>query len=321
MPEPIPDVEYGRASWVDYVNYWRAADAAWIEDRAILRFATTGDRNTALASPGAGQLTYISATDTYEWRSTAAGGSWKSFRPLPANAVITQDDGTAIGLTHSASAGKGVFIANAAVSINNNLNVLTNVLAVSASGVAVKTGTKTALLSTTATNLVSDSPLTVPAVSATGAVTAASATITTITSTTENTGTLNVTGTVAANIVNAAASANLGGVLMSGNVATASLGYVSGAGYFYGDSTTAIMRERNTSTGALGNAYIQIGITDVVLAGGNVRAYGQLIIQAGNSVQFQNVGGSFIGYGAMVVVSGPDPGVANVPEGTIWIQP
>src|SRR5437763_16532647 len=155
MPDPIPaDPVYGRASWTDYVDNWRKKDAEWIEDRSILRFADVTSRDGTLPTPGVGQMIYLAAGGgTLQLRGASV---WQDFKAMPFFLAKTQDDAAQVLIAHTAAAGRGIAFVGTSpfeVQVNTDFRVQSGVLLVQSSGVSIKTGTRTAKLTTDTANV------------------------------------------------------------------------------------------------------------------------------------------------------------------------
>lgn len=310
MSEPLPG-NFGLANWVDYVNYWRESDAEWIQARINVRAQDNTQRDGFSVTPG--QVVYNAATDRLELRT--ATNTWRPQTPFPASLAVAE--GATTTISHTASSGKGVVFGPTEVAINHQLNVLGGVLTVPAdsSGVVVKTGAKSAKLSTSATDLVSDSPVSVPSLTLTGAGTvinapAKTAVVGVVTADTVGAVTVNVSGVLTAG------SGTVGGVAMAANVATASGGHISQGGIHYGDASSAIVRYRNPSGGALGAAYLQVNTGAIEVVGGAMNVRTGMTV-SDTTISYYSAG-AFRGYISPAFYG--DPGVANVPEGSILIQ-
>jgi hypothetical protein len=327
IAEPLPDLQWGKGTWQDYISNWRTRDTNWMQERLILRYQTTALRGTAYPSPSAGQVTYNDETKSLEMWRAAPTSAWVRalmFQYLTSN----KDDSAGVNLAHTGAAGKGVQLTPTSVLIDApTTNFLNGVHVVDATGITVKVGTKTAKLSTDASNLVSDSPIKAPsgiidaittsgAISA-GSISAASATLTNI----------GMSGTLSGGIVNGA-SGLIGGVRLGGagvlanNAIADSGGFVSQQGYFYGTSNSGVVRQRNPSTGALGTAYLEAQAADLQIKAttGNIWMDGTTRFMGGRSVPWHNAAGTHVAYCGPVIYSGGDPGAGNFPDGTIWFS-
>lgn len=339
MAEPIPDVQYGKANWQDFVNNWREADAEWMQERLILRYTNATTRDAANGSAGAGTMVYNAATDFFE--AKRAAGGFLPFRALPQNLAVPTDTGSAVLLAHGAAAGAGLSLTSAgAVTVNaTSTSFHSGVLGTDATGVTVKTGTKTVKLTTSTTDLVSDSPVSMPSLTLSGAGTVLSAPSKTVAVGTLNADSAAITnitmsGTMTGGILNGT-RANVNGVQLgwdpgltvpaaAANLITASAGLVSQQGYFYGDGSSAIMRQRTPTTGALSAQYIQVQGSDIIMgppaAAFSVYMYPYLRIMQGHGVPWHNAAGTHVAWISPHIYSGSDPGATNYPDGTIWVS-
>lgn len=338
ITEPISDPQWGRGDWQDYINNWREKDAEYLQARTILRYHNASDRAAQWASPAYGQVTYNETAlqvapgvfvDRPEMFSKQHN-KWVALLMLD-NITSTKDDAAGVALSHKQAGGKGVIFGPGSpagtglLEITSPLNVMTGVMLVDGTGVTVKTGTKSAKLTTDANNLISDTPISAPslisggALSVTGALTAASVTTPTATVTT-----LTVSGTLTGGILNGP-SGTIGGVALASSIATASSGFVSQAGLFQGDGSSALMRYRNPSGGAVGTAYFQVATSDINFGPTNSSAsvymYPYLRIMQGRGVPWHNTAGTHVAWISPTIVSGGDPGAGNYPDGTVWVQP
>lgn len=304
LPNP-----YGKADWTDYVDYWRDADATWIQDRLVIRVADNAGRDALGNTPGG--VVYNAAKDALELRRAAGG--YQTITPLPAMLAVNEDTANnRTTISHTAAGGKGIVYTATDVQVTNPLNVMNGVLTVDATGASFKTGAKTAKLTTDAANLVSDSPVSAPSLVLTGTGTVLDATNKAV-----------VVGPLTAGAVTAASgtvsgawnagSGTIGGVALASNKAVASSGYDSQSGSFYGDANSAIMRHVNRS-----GPYVQVTTGGQVLSGGGYTdLYSQVrVMGAAAFIQHYNTGKNI----APSFYSASDPGVGNYPEGTIWIN-
>jgi hypothetical protein len=328
---------YGQADWQNFVDYWRDEDATWLQERVILRYANAADRSNEMGdTPGFGRATYNEEVDRLEVYSRERL-AWIPVLQL-LNLTATKDDTQAVSLSHRQAGGKGVTFTPTEILMDNPLDVMSGVLKVDSTGVSIKTGVATAKITTSDVALVSDKPMVLPVTDTQPGLTfSGSATATAIATGNRNidVGTGRVTaanitlsGTLAggaASVLNAS-KATIGGVKVgiTPNVAEASSGFVSQAGIFYGGSTSAVMRQRDTTTPfALGTSYVQVTDVEVIVAGGTTRLLNTIRIE--NTVapvrQMLWQGPGADGYMGPVIVSSTDPGAANFPNGTIWAKP
>jgi hypothetical protein len=319
--EPLPDLQWGKGSWQDYISNWRTRDTNWMQERLILRYQTTASRNAAWPSAQAGQVTYNDETKTLEmWR--ASQSAW--VRSLMFQYLVSsQDTAAGTNIYHSGSSGKGITIGPTSLAIDApTTTFLSDKAIIDATGLALKVGTKTAKLSTDALNLVSDSPIKAPGLDLTGGGTG---TILDATGKTASVGTLNATqgtltnisssGTLTGNIGNFSGvltggtvngtQGTIGGVGLASNIVTASGGMISGAGLYAGDASQGVFRYRNPSGGAqsavlctFDNTYIRWRVP--------------------NGMPVDTTAGVHTG-GWVGFVFTSDPGAANAPNGSILL--
>lgn len=303
-------VDPGITTWEDNVHNWRAADADYLQKRSVMRFATVGNRTTALtATPVAGMVTYNGAAKTLEYTDSdsATANVWRTI--LAPKYLATSD---AVGSFGMRLAGDPTTV----VALEAGKVVLgaARVVTVDDTGLKVKTGLATALLTTDATDLVSDKKLkvpgiassaavTAPSVAATGAVTAAS-----VTATGALTGaSLSVSGSTALGAVTAGA-VSASSLASAGNVTGVNLvGSTSAKGGLL------TMHSRYLQAAGAGDSYVALDL--------NAQITGTHIILAPfagvNPVRFNSTTGPII---PCVVAYASDPGVGSYPEGTIWCQ-
>lgn len=319
MSDPISDLQYGKGNWQDYISNWRQKDAGYLQERAILRYPSAAARTTDWATPRAGQVTYRGDTDRLEMYSSLRS-AWVSamlFQFL----TSPKDDNTGVTLSHTGAAGKGITLGPTGVVLDLPVNAYNGLLTADASGVGVQTtAMKKALLSTNATELLSDTPLAAPSLrlSGTGTVLNAAGKAVTVGALTADSATIpniSLTGTLSGAGVLNGGSGTIGGVAMSANRVTASAGFLAQGGLFSGDATSAIMRASG------GTPFIQVTTAGGFFSGGGqfdfytpVRFLNNtypLYYYNGNS-QSANITPSLYSAG--------DPGAANFPDGTIWIS-
>ena len=247
------------------------------------------------------------------------------------NVTSTKDDAAGVALSHKLAGGKGVQFQPTQTLLDNPINMMNGVLYVDSDSVDIKVGTKTAKLTTDATNLISDAPISAPGfltggtLSVTGALSAGSISVTG-TATLPN---ISMTGTLTGGIVNGT-SGTIGGVAMgtagahgSGGIRADAQGFHAQQGAFYGDASGAVLRQRNPSGGAYGAPYLQV-TSDRVNVGGSANfmdVYPTTRLFGGRGIHWINAGGSHQAWISPVIVQAGDPGAGNFPDGTIWIQP
>lgn len=321
---PVTLNTLGKADWTDYQDYWRDDDAEWLQERSILRYATTAARTTEWPSPAPGQVTYNQATDQLEHFSATAPTKWigvLASQHLTVTPKTSAADSDPVSLGHKGAGGNGfqffptVSSENKIAMPNAYLDIGGGAIVAKPAGLTVtgtstlattvlKTGAKTVTLTTDVDSLVSDSKITAPAASI---------------------GNLTVTGTFSgggASVVNAN-SGTIGGVVLSANQANASAGFVSQAAIFYGSATQARIRQRMTgSPFTLGTAGIDITDTVTTVLGTTLDISTLMRVFSGRPIDFYNgAPGTLLGHLGPVVYTATALVAANYPEGTIWVQP
>ena len=333
LVEPIVDLQWGKADWQDYVNNWREKDAEYLQSRVLLRYRTGALRDSDWPTPSLGQMVYNEASlevspGVFVDRPEMYSKQHNAWVPLLmlANITSTKDDSAGVALSHRLGGGKGVIIEPTRTQFDNPVWIMGGVLGVDATGVSVKTGGKTAKLTTSATDLVSDSPLTVPTLTAASVVATGTLSAPTISGvTTLTTANINMSGTLTGGVLSGS-SGTIGGVQMgtagahgAGGVRADAQGFHAQFGAFYGDGAGAFLRQRNSSSGAYGAAYVNVTGTEITLNATYIHAHGSLRCMSGRSMVYHNPANTVAWNGGPVIYGG-DPGVGNVPEGTVWVQ-
>jgi hypothetical protein len=333
---PLPVGNFDIADWHDYDNNWRELDAEWLRDRCIMRFNTTALRNTKYPTPGVGQVVYNDETGTLELYKA---GAWQAYRSVPTFMKVAADDATQVVLEHNTGAGKGLFFKPAGLTtggpltLGGTLTILSTALISDATGTSIKTGATTAKLTTDATSLVVDKPVTATSIKLTGTGTLIDAgtqsivggtlTVSAATVNGNLTVTGNVTGTFTGSL--SATGGTINGVTFPGNYVQANSGFVSLAGYFNGDASAAYMRWRNTSTGAITGAYLRVDDVNLLYQGTGASLFdirqASLRVFDLHPIQFFGTTNNHLGYIGPVISSATTPTVASYPEGTIWVTP
>lgn len=272
----------GDCDWQDVTNNWRDADATWLQERSIARVATTPTAETALVNTNEGRVFY-SIADTSLYLSTTGAAP---FSRVLSSKTLQTDDSTSgqakFGVSGHLPGGLVFDTATGNVTIGN----------------------------LTVTSLTGISTLVVGQVQATGSV---------------EVGTNLILDSGASNVVLSASGTTLvvAGAGVTAVLVTATNANVTG-GLTVG-GTTAL----GATVTASGTVTVNTSVTTPRLA---AKAGGDLTIAgvAGRNVLFTapTLADANFYYGtssgprlAWMVVNAADPGVANVPEGTIWIQP
>ena len=246
---------YGKVDWTDYTDFWRDDDAEWLMTRSILRYATAATRSTDIPTPEIGQVTYRDDADVLELRSKAS--KWV---PVAAaqNLVVTPTSSASnddpVTLKQQTATG-GLVLGKTKVSTTLDFDMGNGAVVGGGSGLTIKTGAGTSLLTTTATHLKSSLPI------------EASAGISNINYVQANN--VNVDGTLTADnltvtpgVISAAAGISLGAGTTSAADRAARKDYVDAAitsltasvnsGYVHktGDTMTDWLNIRQTTSGA-----------------------------------------------------------------------
>jgi len=321
ITEPIPDVQYGKGDWQDYISNWREKDAEWMQERTILRYTSGTTRSTDWPSPRAGQVTYNEATKTLEMWS-AVRATWVSLQMY--QYLTSVDASTGVTISHTGATGKGLTLAPALTSIDTPVNLTNGVLTTTANNVAVQTPSqKKAILSTNATDLVSDTPVSVPGLKVTAGTVDMTGRTTTVgaltaTSLALGSGTMSTTGAVSGGSFAATGALSGGTLTVTGtgtingvtfpaaNQVNASAGFVAQSGYHGGDANGAIFAYRNPAGGAVSAHQLQAHTDHLDLYGGQ-------------SIMWHNTAGSGVAWIAPTIIS-PSATATDWPDGTIWIQ-
>jgi hypothetical protein len=315
---------YGDTDWADFTNNWFASDAEWIQSRSVVRIAgsTPTEGEVPTASNAVGRVFFsnslqsllINITGGYH-RVASSGNIGIADTGLNSELkLISGAGGTGIsfsstGVTLGVTTFSSTLTVTGATTLNGYLTAKAGeasgaVVTTSSSGVTINTTGSNAVILTTASNgLNVNSSI---RITGSGALSVAG--------NTALTGTLGVSGTSTLAGLSATSSAvsgnsTVGGTFISTGLVTASNGVVtttitaSGAAESAGLTTSGVI----TSTSS----------TDVRLAipaGRTLRIYAPTIADA--NIYY---GASGTSIRNAWVVYGTDPGVANVPEGTIWI--
>ena len=317
--EALPTTQFGKADWVDYTDYWREADAEWMMQRSILRYATAATRATDWgATPTSfGQVTYNDTTDRLEVASKTQN-AWATV-PQWVNLTSTQDSAAGVSISHkTATSNRGIVFQPTQTVMDNPVLISTGGLTVDGTGLTLKTGAKTAKLTTDATNLVSDSPITATGATLSGPLTGTTATLSgTLTlsgSAGISMGTGSITGGTFTGAVNTSGTVNggngtIGGVglgTVAASMASAPSGVIAQGGLLSGDANSGYLRYRNPSGGALSTSQMTMDAT-------------YIRFRVPNGIPVDKADGAFTGaWLGGAIYSATDPGAANFPNGTIW---
>jgi len=292
--------------WTNLVDKWREEDAEWLRNRVINIVADATERDSVLTSGIRfdGLTVYNRSLKRLEfWNGTA----WET--AVIRSLAISDTTATATLERHK-DAGTGLtFNADGSVAAGGVFSAGPGVLSVAPAGVSIKTGAKTALLSTDATSLKVDSPVAVTgAVSASGGFQGA------------------LTGNVAATTVAASGAITGGSAAISGGVTAGTLLVGSKAQLVAGGSSVDLV---NTAAGAT-DAFVRIADSDAVtvkgasvVLQGPVSADSKVTAAAGVEMQASTSKITAAGMTSPQVagiVTSTSAASGNYPDGTIWIQ-
>ena len=301
MPGATLSNPNGVTTWTNNVDNWRSEDADYLQRRSVMRFANSSTRTAALgASPTRGQVSYLESTDDISYADST--GAWRTLTAF--RFLATSDTSTSVGLRISSDGSTTLAIEPGRIALGAS-----RFLIVDGTSVKIKTGATTANLTTDATALVSDVQFKAPTAGITGALTTGSI----ANSGTLSTASLTASGNVGANTLSVSGTSSLAAVTAA---SLASSGTVSGPTVtatttLNGGNLRLAGIRLNNSTGTTG----YVDIDNTVTAGGTNIV---LIPASMAPVRYGSVSGPPM---TVTVVSATDPGVANYPEGAIWIQP
>lgn len=297
---------YGTVDWQDFYHNWREADANWLQLRSILRFETTGDRDSITSGvpwlagtndERVGTVVYLNSANTLQWYQKV-GSTYQWANLLSSSNLVISDVGTFAKLA-SGNNDPVIHVKPTSVTLGA-LEFLT----VGDSSATLTSGPNSVVMTVTSTNLVLDKALTATGVTSTGASTFTSVSATSLTSS----GTLSVTGLSTLGAVTAGALTATG--LVSSSTVTATGAVSSGIARM--QELTGAAEFASTGSGHTGK--ITLTSTAAVSAT-NVLLTGTSSIKVGfNSSNTADVAG--------VLIGGTYPSTysaANYPTGTLWI--
>lgn len=289
---------WGLADWTDYLNNWTEGDAEYLQKRSVVRYETTGARDGGIGSE-VGAVTYINDGTYGRLQMCGKTGTYRDLL-APINLSLS-DTASVVGL--SLTGGSAVVQVKASsVELGPSQALIVN-----STGVSIKTGANTVVLTTDGTQLVSDTALSVPSLASSGAITGTS-----------------FTGSVAATTVTASSSITVGAITLTnatGAIAattvaasstiTATTSVTGGTAKLATTSSTA---ELSSTTGGHG-AYVRL-TADALVKGTVARLHGdtRYINNAAGSLTDTKIAG------IVVAASGAGLVATNYPEGTIWVK-
>lgn len=289
----------GDIDWIDLENNWRQADAEWLQERGVTRVSTTPAAETNLNGMSTGRV-FFSVSEDRLYLKTSSGYT----NPLQSEFLVATDTSTTVTLgissktpniTFNKDTGAVSTSSLTATSLSSSAATITaitstagsnaNGFRTTASGVEINTtGSNLITLTTGAAGLIVSGGISV------GASAAVSSNLTVG-------GTITVTGLSTLN----------GGLTVSGSTSLAAT-TVSTTLSVTGATTVSTIAASTSVQTPLITSATGADITLTPATGRAIRTSADFYYGAGTTVR-----NAWVVYGA-------DPGVGNVPEGTIWIS-
>ena len=320
---PVPDSNptVGFVDWRDVIDNVRELDLEWLQNRTVVRFDSVGAANSYAGDPAKvpgsleeGQVVYFIGPKQLAVKTGAS-----TYKYALLSGLLTVADAGAIASISNAGTGGITLPADGSVGVPL-LKVAVDKVVADSAGLHLKTGTATANLTTSATDLVSDIPIQAPVLKAAGAIQAASAAVSgAVTAASAAVSTLSVSGAASVGTLAAASTITTPANITAGGLIASALSI--GGGNVVINNTGINVVGNETISGALGVA------GNITSSAGNVVANSGLVTNNLflNSAQFQweastnglirlNPGGS--GSGAWQRVSGARHRTNGVTVGT-----
>ncbi len=320
---PVPDSNptVGFVDWRDVIDNVRELDLEWLQNRTVVRFDSVGAANSYAGDPAKvpgsleeGQVVYFIGPKQLAVKTGAS-----TYKYALLSGLLTVADAGAIASISNAGTGGITLPADGSVGVPL-LKVAVDKVVADSAGLHLKTGTATANLTTSATDLVSDIPIQAPVLKAAGAIQAASAAVSgAVTAASAAVSTLSVSGAASVGTLAAASTITTPANITAGGLIASALSI--GGGNVVINNTGINVVGNETISGALGVA------GNITSSAGNVVANSGLVTNNLflNSAQFQweastnglirlNPGGS--GSGAWQRVSGARHRTNGVTAGT-----
>lgn len=294
MPNPtLPADGYGTIPWQNDIHNWRANDAAWLQGRGIVRWATDAARNAS--APADGTIGYVAATQKFLLRS---GGVDRTPFFLT-NVVASVDTASAVNLK-LATGTTGIQIEPSKVSISAMGTFVAGAFTASATGISLTATDASTVSISKDTTALGGALRVVGGVVATGAVDCDT--------------TLNVDGATTLNTLTVNGVTNFkNGVTLSGGIISGTLGGSSTVNTTGNITTTGTTKlgSITIATNSLTNGTSSVVISDTA---------GITLQTAGGQRAKVNDGSALPGNIATVVVDTVAPSGQDYPEGCIWVQ-
>ena len=282
---PVPDSNptVGFVDWRDVIDNVRELDLEWLQNRTVVRFDSVGAANSYAGDPAKvpgsleeGQVVYFIGPKQLAVKTGAS-----TYKYALLSGLLTVADAGAIASISNAGAGGITLPADGSVGVPL-LKVAVDRVVADSAGLHLKTGTATANLTTSATDLVSDIPIQAPVLKAAGAIQAASAAVSgAITAASAAVGSLSASGVASVGSLAAATTITATGNVTAGGLIAPAISI--GGGNVVANSTGINVVGNETISGALS-------------AGGNITSSaGNVVANSGivtnnlflNSAQFQ----------------------------------
>lgn len=282
---PVPDSNptVGFVDWRDVIDNVRELDLEWLQNRTVVRFDSVGAANSYAGDPAKvpgsleeGQVVYFIGPKQLAVKTGAS-----TYKYALLSGLLTVADAGAIASISNAGTGGITLPADGSVGVPL-LKVAVDRVVADSAGLHLKTGTATANLTTSATDLVSDIPIQAPTLKAAGAIQAASAAVSgAITAASASVGSLSASGVASVGSLAAATTITATGNVTAGGLIAPAISI--GGGNVVANSTGINVVGNETISGALS-------------AGGNITSSaGNVVANSGvvtnnlflNSAQFQ----------------------------------
>lgn len=282
---PVPDSNptVGFVDWRDVIDNVRELDLEWLQNRTVVRFDSVGAANSYAGDPAKvpgsleeGQVVYFIGPKQLAVKTGAS-----TYKYALLSGLLTVADAGAIASISNAGTGGITLPADGSVGVPL-LKVAVDRVVADSAGLHLKTGTATANLTTSATDLVSDIPIQAPTLKAAGAIQAASAAVSgAITAASASVGSLSASGVASVGSLAAATTITATGNVTAGGLIAPAL--------YLGDGNVVA---NSTGISVVGNETISGALS----AGGNITSSaGNVVANSGivtnnlflNSAQFQ----------------------------------
>lgn len=283
---PVPDSNptVGFVDWRDVIDNVRELDLEWLQNRTVVRFDSVGAANSYAGDPAKvpgsleeGQVVYFIGPKQLAVKTGAS-----TYKYALLSGLLTVADAGAIASISNAGTGGITLPADGSVGVPL-LKVAVDKVVADSAGLHLKTGTATANLTTSATDLVSDIPIQAPVLKAAGAIQAASAAVSgAVTAASAAVSTLSVSGAASVGTLAAASTITTPANITAGGLIASALSI--GGGNVVINNTGISVVGNETISGALST-----GGSITVGSGGNLVANSGVVTNNLflNSAQFQ----------------------------------